>query len=186
MQYQAISKVMPATPAKRGQKWEWNSHLQSGSSSFSWPSIPSWGLTHQGVERQGPLAMPCSYFWPQNSWAWEDCCFTPPNSGWYVIAAIGTRTYFLRGGLCREDMVVLPKSFQFASESLKYYIFPDAQLAFPLYPWNAAAPSPGVFLGVSDFRPVKNTWKIAKAWNQLQVLLWSLDFVECWTSSLHD
>lgn len=32
----------------------------------------------------------------------------------------------------------------------------------------------------------KNTWKIAKAWNQSQVLLWCMDLVELLRSSLHD
>lgn len=55
--------------------------------------------------------------------------------------------------MCREDMVVLPKSFLLASEFLKHYTFPNVPISTSSSPtWTAAAPSPGVFISASGLR----------------------------------
>lgn len=51
-----------------------------------------------------------------------------------LLCSNSNQNIFLKWGDVQRRYGVLPKSFQLASESLKYYIFPNAPIAFPLYP----------------------------------------------------
>lgn len=56
----------------------------------------------------------------------------------------------------RENMVVLPRSFHFASESLNYYILPNVPISnSSLCTWTVAAPSPRVFISVGGRRHLR-------------------------------
>ena len=68
-----------------------------------------------------------------------------------------------------------------------YYIFPNVPIhPSSLHAWTTAASRTRELHQCQRPQVRKCTWKIAKAWNPSQVLLWFMDLVECLTNSLYD